>query len=101
MSTNPYLESKPDIPRAVNYFVLNEDDDSKIDFKYEMKKKKLIRDQKGAKGILYMLVSAAFFSLMAFILKLLYLHSDINTYEVTYWQSLVIGILNFSLFKVY
>ena len=48
-----------------------------------------------------MLISALFFSLMAFILKKLYQTSAISTYEVTYWQSMIMITLNFSLFKVY
>lgn len=51
--------------------------------------------------MIYMLISALFFSMMAFILKLLYLNSACSTYEVTYWQSIVMMVLNFSLFKVY
>lgn len=35
--------------------------------------------------MLYMLISAIFYTLMAFFLKLLYLNSPIGTYEVTYW----------------
>jgi hypothetical protein len=37
------------------------------------------------KGMIYMGISAIFSSLMAFILKMLYIHSDITAYEVTYW----------------
>jgi len=51
--------------------------------------------------MIYMLISACFFSLMAFFLKYLYLQSSITTYEVTYWQSLIMVVMNFSLFKVY
>ncbi len=51
--------------------------------------------------MIYMLISAMFFSLMAFLLKLLYLNSHCSTYEVTYWQSIIMMVLNFSLFKVY
>lgn len=51
--------------------------------------------------MLYMLVSAGFFSLMAFVLKILYLNSNISTYEVTFFQSLLMSALNFGLFKVY
>lgn len=47
----------------------------------------------------YMLISAVCYTMMAFCLKLLYLHSNISTYEVTYWQAIVIGILNFFMFK--
>lgn len=95
------MSTNDNVPKAVNYFVINEDDDSKIQFDYKPPKKKTIKEQKGVKGMLYMLVAAMFFSLMAFILKLLYLHSDINTYEVSYWQSMIMGILNFFLFKMY
>lgn len=76
---------KSDMPKAVNYFVINEDDDSKIDYVFEPKKKKHHQEQKGAKGMIYMLISAIFFSLMAFVLKMLYLNSNVSTYEVTYW----------------
>ena len=51
--------------------------------------------------MLYMLISAIFFSIMSFILKLLYLHSEINTYEVTYWQSMMMMIFNFGMFKAF
>lgn len=93
--------SSADIPKAVNYFVINEDDDSKIEFLYEPPKKKIVREQKGAKGMIYMAISSACFSLMAFLLKILYLKSSVSTYEVTYWQSIIIAFLNFTLFKVY
>lgn len=35
--------------------------------------------------MLYMLISAVFCTLMAFFLKLLYIYSDISTYEFTYF----------------
>lgn len=36
---NPIDESK-----AANYFVINQDDDSKVEFIYEPKKKKVVRE---------------------------------------------------------
>ena len=87
--------------KAANYFIINEDDDSKLDFNYQPPKTKLHREQKGVKGMVYMFISALFFSLMAFVLKLLYNHSDVNTYEVTYWMSIMMGLLNYALFKAY
>ena len=97
MSVQPHIDES----KAANYFVINQDDDSKIEFLYEAKKKKVVREQKGAKGMIYMFISALFVSLMAFLLKLLYLNSNCSTYEVTYWQSIIMMVLNFSLFKVY
>lgn len=35
---------KADLPKAANYFVINEDDDSKIEFVFEPRKKKLVRE---------------------------------------------------------
>ena len=51
--------------------------------------------------MIYMAISSAAYTLMAFTLKNLYLKSSVSTFEVTYWQSIVMGVLNFSLFKVY
>lgn len=51
--------------------------------------------------MIYMAISSAAFSLMAFLLKMLYLKSSVSTFEVTYWQSIMMGFLNFTLFKVY
>jgi drug/metabolite transporter (DMT)-like permease len=48
-----------------------------------------------------MLISSLFFSMMAFLLKLLYINSEVTTYEVTYWQSLIMIFLNMVLFRVY
>jgi len=51
--------------------------------------------------MVYMLISAIFFTASAFGLKMLYLYSDINTYEFTYWNSIVMMILNLFMFKSY
>jgi hypothetical protein len=48
-----------------------------------------------------MFISAAFFTASAALLKYLYLNSAINTYEFTYWQSLVMAALNLFLFKTF
>ena len=49
----------------------------------------------------YMLISAIFYTFMAFFLKILYLGSDISAYEVTYFQGIFMAVMNFGLFKVY
>jgi drug/metabolite transporter (DMT)-like permease len=56
-------------------------------------------ESKRSKGMFYMLIAAICFTICAFLLKLLYLNSNINTYEFTYWNSIVMGILNLILFK--
>ena len=48
-----------------------------------------------------MLISAIFYTLLAFLLKMLYINSDISTYEITYFQAMVMGLLNLGLFKAY
>ena len=48
-----------------------------------------------------MFISAVFYTTTACLLKYLYLNSAINTYEFTYWSSIVIGILNLVMFKLY
>ena len=45
--------------------------------------------------MIYMALSALFYSVMAFVLKLLYMHSAINAYEVTYWQNIIAVIINY------
>jgi hypothetical protein len=40
MTDQPLALNMADIPKAPNYFVINEDDEPFIDFKYEPKKKK-------------------------------------------------------------
>lgn len=47
----------------------------------------------------YMVISAIFYTLMAFLLKLLYRGSEISAYEVTYFQGIFMAIMNFGLFK--
>lgn len=49
--------------------------------------------------MMYMFISALFYTLMAFLLKLLYLNSDISTYEFTYWQAMIMVIMNLVSFK--
>ena len=74
---------------------------SDILFEFEAPKQKEIIEQKKGKGVAYMFISAAFFTASAAMLKVLYLNSDISTYEFTYWQSIVIGVLNLFWFKMY
>lgn len=74
------------------------------DFKLELaegltKEKKVHSESKGSKGIMYMGISAICYTLVAFLLKVLYLNSDVNTYEFTYWSSIIMALFNFSLFK--
>mmetsp|Transcript_35083 Transcript_35083/g.26196 ORF Transcript_35083/g.26196 Transcript_35083/m.26196 type:complete len:138 (+) Transcript_35083:133-546(+) len=53
------------------------------------------------KGMVYMSIAALSYSLNAFFLKLLYLHSDgITAYEVTYWQNILMIVLNFGWMKL-
>lgn len=90
-----------ELPRSGKYFLINQSNASKIEFDFEAPKVKEVREQKGAKGIMYMLIAAIFFTLMAFFLKLLYLNSEISTYEVTYVQAIIMAVMNFGLFKAY
>ncbi len=46
-----------------------------------------------------MFLSAILFTASAFLLKYFYLNSQISTYEFTYWNSIVMGVLNLFLFK--
>ena len=48
-----------------------------------------------------MAISSAAYTMMAFLLKLLYMKSSVSTFEVTYWQSVMMATLNFILFKAY
>jgi drug/metabolite transporter (DMT)-like permease len=84
-----------------HYFKVNQSHAEEIVFQYEAPVVHVSREQKGSKGIMYMLISAVFYTIMATLLKILYLNSNISTYEVTYFQSIVMVILNFSLFKAY
>jgi drug/metabolite transporter (DMT)-like permease len=88
-----------DMPRSGKYFLVNQSNEKEIVFDFEAPKIKEVREQKGAKGIMYMLVAAIFFTLMAFLLKLLYIKSEISTYEVTYIQAIIMAVMNFGLFK--
>lgn len=54
---------------------------------------------KGAKGIFYMAISACSFSMMAFVLKKLYMNSNISAYEVTYWQNIILVILYYGMLR--
>lgn len=51
--------------------------------------------------MIYMAISSLAYTLMAFLLKLLYIKSSVSTFEVTYWQSIMMAFLNFFLFKAY
>jgi len=49
--------------------------------------------------MIYMLISSIAASLMAFILKELYLYSNVTAFEVTYWQSMIIIIVEYIMLK--
>ena len=66
-------------------FQVNQSNASDIIFEFEAPKMKEILEQKKGKGMWYMLISAAFFTASAALLKFLYINSDISTYEFTYW----------------
>jgi drug/metabolite transporter (DMT)-like permease len=88
--------------RVAKYFKINQSNAEHISFKYELNPKDeepVHSESKGSKGMFYMLIAAICFTVSAFLLKLLYLKSNINTYEFTYWNSIVMGILNLFLFK--
>ncbi len=70
------------------------EDDAPL-FSQDKPKTTLTQKQKGMKGMIYMAIAAVFYSLMAFLLKLLYLHSTITAYEVTYWQSIFMVFANY------
>lgn len=44
----------------------------------------------------YMAISALCYSMLAFLLKMLYLHSKVTAYEVTYWQNIVMVVMNYT-----
>mmetsp|Transcript_12887 Transcript_12887/g.12780 ORF Transcript_12887/g.12780 Transcript_12887/m.12780 type:complete len:88 (+) Transcript_12887:146-409(+) len=52
------------------------------------------------KGMVYMAISAASYSLNAFFLKILYLNSSITAYEVSYQLNILIIVLNFAWMKL-
>src|SRR3569833_2701731 len=47
------------------------------------------------KGMLYMAIAALFYSTLAFLLKALYIKSTINAFEVTYFQNILMVIMNY------
>lgn len=46
-----------------------------------------------------MVISAFSFSMMAFVLKKLYLNSNISAYEVTYWQNIILIVLYYGMLR--
>ena len=78
--------NKDALSKPFKPFQVNQSNASDIIFEFEApKKKKEILEQKTVKGMLYMFISAAFFTASAALLKFLYINSDISTYEFTYW----------------
>ena len=94
-------EDTKDLQKSGKYFAINQSNASKIEFNFEAPVQKEINEHKGVKGIIYMSISAVLYTLMAFLLKVLYLNTAISTYEFTYFQSLVMVLLNFASFKTY
>jgi hypothetical protein len=78
---------------------VNQSGEKDILFEFVAPEKKVIVEQKGSKGMMYMAISAILFTMSAFFLKILYMNSEINTYEFTYWQSIFMAALNLILFK--
>lgn len=77
--------NKDALSKPFKPFQVNQSNASDIIFEFEAPKKKEILEQKKGKGMLYMFISAAFFTASAALLKFLYINSDISTYEFTYW----------------
>jgi hypothetical protein len=77
--------------KAENYFNIACEDDAPVVF--EAPKLMPIVKNKGMKGMIYMAISAFFFSIMALLLKILYSHSLITAYEITYWQNLLMTVV--------
>lgn len=51
------------------------------------------------KGMVYMAISALSYCLQAFILKILYLNSNVTAYEVTYWQSMIVIVFEYTMIR--
>jgi drug/metabolite transporter (DMT)-like permease len=51
------------------------------------------------KGMIYMMISSICYCLQAFILKLLFNNSNVLAYEVTYWQSMIIIVFEYSMIR--
>lgn len=83
------------------YFKVHQsvEENFKLELNEELNKEQIHSENKGSKGMVYMAISALCYTFMAFFLKVLYLNSDVNTYEFTYWSSMIMGLFNFSLFK--
>jgi len=92
------LKSQPLVVNTGNFFTINCEDNNEPEYVAPTKQEGLIKN-KGAKGILYMALSAAAFAIMSFLLKLLYLRSNISAYEVTYWQNIILIILNYGMMR--
>lgn len=86
-STIPHnTNDPPEDWKAPNFFKIEQIESDAVPlYDHEKPKTTLTQKQKGMKGMIYMAISAVFYSTMAFLLKMLYLHSSITAYEVTYW----------------
>ena len=49
--------------------------------------------------MIYMMISAMSNSIMSFLLKLLFLNSNINAFEVTYWQSMIVIVFEYMMIR--
>ena len=55
---------------------------------------------KGMKGMIYMVISALFFSLMAMLMKVFYQNSFIDALEVTYWVNLLMTLFQYIMMRI-
>ena len=51
------------------------------------------------KGMIYMTISSVTAAIMALVLKYLFIYSNITAFEVTYWQSIIIIIVEYVMLK--
>lgn len=93
---NEYIQ---ELPKNGRYFKIDQSLDPEKEYQFKKVEHHIHSEQKGSKGMMYMFISALFYTLMAFLLKLLYLNSDISTYEFTYWQAMIMVIMNLVSFK--
>ena len=88
--------------KAETYFEINAEDEAEGGWDGNVEAKaaqSLTPKQKGMKGMIYMMISSITAALMAFILKELYLNSNITAFEVTYWQSMIIILVEYVMLK--
>lgn len=97
-ATTTPSQSKPIQFNDGNYFRVECEENDEPEYVAPIKLPPVIKN-KGAKGIFYMMISAFSFSMVAFILKSLYMHSNISAYEVTYWQNIMLIVLYYGMLR--